>query len=255
MFSGLLQLNYMLFQEINAPAGSHPWLDALMIFCANFLIFFFPLLLFMVWGRPLNRRKRALFSGEAELLQERRALVLWVALACLLAFGLNLLIEQFVFEPRPFISHKVHLLVSHATDASFPSDHAAWSFAVVGMLVLLLLPPLIAVWRKRAEGIDTRSAEAVAEKEFKRAPTLRGPLSIPDALRALRVPFLLMLAALVVACSIGLARIYVGVHYPGDILGGAIDGLIAACIVTALRRWLRQPTNAVIRFAQTLRLA
>ena len=153
MFSGLLQLNYMLFQEINAPAGSHPWFDALMIFCANSLIFFFPLLLIMVWGRPLKWRKRALLSGEAELLQERRALVLWVALACLLAFGLNLLIEQFVFEPRPFISHRVHLLVNHPADASFPSDHAAWSFAVVGMLLLLLLPPFIAAWRKRAGGI------------------------------------------------------------------------------------------------------
>jgi undecaprenyl-diphosphatase len=241
VFSGLLQLNYALFQEINAPAGSHPWFDALMIFCANSLIFFFPLLLLMVWGRPVNWRKRAIFPGDAELLQERRALVLWVALACLLAFGLNLLIEQFVFEPRPFISHKVHLLVSRAADASFPSDHAAWSFAVVGMLLLILLPPFITAWRKRAD------KSALAAKEFKRAP--QAPL------RALRVPFLLTLAALVVACSIGLARIYVGVHYPGDILGGAIDGLVAACIVTALRRWLRQPTNAVIRFAQTLRLA
>lgn len=172
-----------------------------------------------------------MLPGEAELLQKRRALVLWVALACLLAYGLNLLIEQFVFEPRPFISHKVHLLVSHAADGSFPSDHTAWSFAVVGMFVLVLLPPFIVAWRKRAEGWRTSGFASIL------------------------VPSLLMLVALVVACSIGLARIYVGVHYPGDILGGAIDGLLAACIVTALRRWLRQPTNAVIRFAQTLRLA
>ena len=231
MFSGVLQLNYMLFQEINAPAGAHPFFDAVMIFCANSLIFFFPLLLIVVWGVPLKWRKRALLPGEAELLQERRALVLWVALACLLAYGLNLLIEQFVFEPRPFIGHKVHLLVSHAADGSFPSDHAAWSFAVVGMLVLVLLPPFVVAWRKRAEGWRTSGFASIF------------------------VPFLLMIVALVVACSIGLARIYVGVHYPGDILGGAIDGLLAACIVTALRRWLRQPTNAVIRFAQTLRLA
>ena len=231
MFSGLLQVNYMLFQEINAPAGSHPFLDAVMIFCANSLIFFFPFLLIMVWGRPLRWRKRALLPGEGELLQERRALVLWVALACVLAYGLNLLIEQFVFEPRPFIGHKVHLLVSHVADASFPSDHAAWSFAVVGMLVLVLLPPFVAAWRKRTEGWRTSGFASIL------------------------VPFLLMLMALVVACSIGLARIYVGVHYPVDILGGAIDGLIAAGIVSALHRVLRQPTNAVIRFAQTLRLA
>ena len=231
MFSGLLQVNYMLFQEINAPAGTHPFFDAVMIFCANSLIFFFPLLLVMVWGRPLNWRKRTLLPIEAKLLQERRALVLWVALACLLAYGLNLLIEQLVSEPRPFISHKVHLLVSHAADASFPSDHAAWSFAVVGMLVLMLLPPFVASWSKRAEGWRTSGFVSIL------------------------VPSLLTLVALVIACGIGLARIYVGVHYPGDILGGAIDGLIAAGIVTALRRWLRQPTNAVIRFAQALHLA
>lgn len=107
MFSPLLQLNYALFQAINAPAGSHPLLDALMVFCANSLIFFWPLLLLMVWGIPLAWRKRLLTPGEAEVIQERRALVLWVALACLFAYGLNLVIEQFVFEPRPFVGHKI----------------------------------------------------------------------------------------------------------------------------------------------------
>src|SRR5205085_5188898 len=139
----------------------HPFFDAVMIFCANSLIFFFPLLLIMVWGIPLKWRKRALLPGEAELLQERRALVLWVALACLLAYGLNLLIEQFVVEPRPFVSHKVDLLVSHAADGSFPSDHAAWSFAVVGMLVLVLVPPLISAWRQRPSRRQTSVFPAI----------------------------------------------------------------------------------------------
>jgi len=71
----------------------------------------------------------------------------------------------------------------------------------------------------------------------------------------LRVPGLLLLASLAIACTIGVARIYVGVHYPGDILGGALDGLIAAFVVTFVRWWLRQPTNAVLRFAQVLHLA
>ena len=58
-----------------------------------------------------------------------------------------------------------------------------------------------------------------------------------------------------IACSIGFARVFVGIHYPGDILGGAIDGLLAAGIVTALSRWLRQITNVVLGFAHTLHLA
>lgn len=229
--SGLLQFNYLLFQDINAYAGKYAWLDALMIFAANLLIFSFPLLLIILWGLPFNWRKRALRPGEAGVIQERRAVVLWVAIACLLAYGLNLAIEQFIFEPRPFVNHKVHLLIPHAADASFPSDHTAWAFAVLGMLLFALLPPFAAAWSKRVEGWRTSGFASIV------------------------VPFLLMIAALVIACSIGFARIFVGVHYPGDILGGAIDGLLAASIVTWLRRWLSRPTNTVLRFAQTLRVA
>ena len=234
MFSAVLQANYMLFREINAPAGSHPLFDALMIFCANSLIFVWPLLLLLVWGMPLNWRKRALRPGEDKLLEERRAVVLWVAFACLLAYGINLLIEQFVFEPRPFITHAVHLLITHPADASFPSDHSAWSFAVFGMLLFALITPIFAVLRMRSMG---------------------GRQSAYTSYTSLVVPGLLLIVAFVIACTIGVARIYVGIHYPGDILGGAIDGLIAALIITLMRRWLSQPTYAVLRFAHRLRLA
>lgn len=229
--STLLQLNYVLFQAINSHAGEYPWFDALMIFCANTLIYCYPLLLLLVWGIPLGWRRRPLQPHEAEIVQERRAATLWVGIACLLAFGFNLTIEQFVFEPRPFVSHKVHLLVRHAADASFPSDHTAWSFAVVGMLLLALLPAFTAIGQKTTTGW----------RRFGFAP--------------LYVPFLLLVMALVIACSIGLARIFVGLHYPGDILGGAVDGLLASCVVTVLRRWLHRPTNMVLRFVQTLHLA
>jgi undecaprenyl-diphosphatase len=224
--SALQQLNYMLFQEMNAPAGRHPLLDALMIFCANLLVFCWPLLLLMVWGIPLRWRRRGVQPGETEMLAERRSVVLWVVIACLFAYTLNLLLEQFVFEPRPFVSHKVHLLIAHAADASFPSDHTAWSFAVVGMLLFGFLPLLFAVRQKPKQGgLDTR------------------------------LTLLLLVVALVIACCIGIARVYVGVHYPGDVLGGAIDGLLAASVVNVVRQWLRRPTYAVLRFAHTLRLA
>jgi undecaprenyl-diphosphatase len=90
--SSLAQFNYLLFQDINAHAGEFHWLDALMIFCANALIFFWPIFLLFVWGTPLNWRRRALQPAEAEMVEERRAVVLWVAIACLLAYGINNLI-------------------------------------------------------------------------------------------------------------------------------------------------------------------
>lgn len=227
----LQQFNYMLFQEVNALAGHVSLLDALMIFSANWLIFFYLLLLLLAWGRPLNWRKRLVGVDETQSIYTIRSTILWTALACALAYVLNLTIEQFVFEPRPFISHRVHLLVTHAADASFPSDHSAWAFAVVGMFLFAFLPALMAARKKRSS----------------RKPDV----GLAEPYRLLWV----FLWALVLACCIGFARVYVGIHYPGDILGGAIDGLVAATLVTLLRRWLDRPTRAVLRFAQKMRLA
>ena len=227
----LMQFNYMLFQDINAYAGQFSWFDAFMAFCANSLIFFWPILLLMVWGIPLNWRRRTLQPGEIEILHERRAVVLWTAIACLVAYAVNLLIEQFVFEPRPFMSHKVHLLIAHAADSSFPSDHTAWSFAVVGMLAFSFLPIFISARRKRDD----------KEQWFDAAVR--------------RKLFIFIIAAVVIGCIIAFARVFVGVHYPGDVLGGALDGLVAAYLVTVLRRWLSRPTNAVLQFAHTIRIA
>ena len=227
----LLQFNYALFQTINSHAGVHPWLDSLMVFCANYLIFCFPLILLFMWGRPVKWRARTPSTGELEILRERRAAVLWIAFACLLAYLLNLTIEQFIFEPRPFISHHVNQLITHPADGSFPSDHTAWSLAVTGMFLFLLWP----VWQ--------------------RARRLRKQTGDATQLRALLYPGLITLLALAMGCLIGFARVFAGVHYPGDILGGALNGLIAAIIIALLSFALKRPTDAVIRFASTLRLA
>lgn len=229
--SFLLQWNYLFFQKINSPAGSHPLFDAVMIFCANSLIFCWPLLLLLMWGIPLSWRRRALRPGEAEVIERRRSVVLWVAFACLLAYAFNLLIEQFIFEPRPFVTHTVHQLIAHPADSAFPSDHSAWSFAVFGMLLFAFISAVAAVMHGR----------------------LAGPPRPTYSLLA--VPALLLILAFVIACTIGVARIYVGLHYPGDILGGALDGLLAALLITLLSRWLHQITQAVLRFAYRVRLA
>jgi undecaprenyl-diphosphatase len=121
----LMQWNDALFQARNSHAGAYPWLDALMVWCANALIFCFLLVMLLMWGRPLNWRKQQLSAREQEILRERRAAVLWVAIACLAADAFNMVVEHLMFEPRPFISQHVHLLISHVADDSFPSDHTA----------------------------------------------------------------------------------------------------------------------------------
>ncbi len=229
--STLLQLNYAVFQEINAPAGNNPLFDIIMAFCANWLIFFFAVILIMLWGIPVRMRKQPIRPGEAEALQERRAVVIWAGIACLIAYALNLLIEQFLFEPRPFVTHRVHLLITHATDSSFPSDHTAWAFAVVGVFLFELLPACFRIWHNYpSENNQSRSTILVW-------------------------PCILTVVAVVMAFSIGLSRIFVGVHYPGDIIGGIIDGLLAAAIAILLYHLLRKPTSSVLNLAYSLRLA
>ena len=90
---------------------------------------------------------QALFLGMLVLVcafarHERWLGVRRAAVAAGLSAGLGLLIGKLITElyvrPRPFVAHPgaVHLFASHATDASFPSDHATASVAI-GVAVLL----------------------------------------------------------------------------------------------------------------------
>jgi undecaprenyl-diphosphatase len=226
----ILQENYRVFLDINHYAGHWPWLDVLMIFCANILIFFWPVLLLLLWGLPRPWRTHPLGPEEAGIIQECRSTALWAPVACILAFAFNLIIENFIFEPRPFISHTVHLLVTHTADDSFPSDHVAVSFAIIGTLFFAIPWLLMRVTKKRT-GLQILSDSLV------------------------RRPLILMGIALLMGCCIGFARVYVGVHYPGDIIGGAISGCCAAAVITLLRRLLARPTEMILRFAERLWLA
>ena len=229
--SWLLQENYRFFVDLNHYAGRVPILDGIMIFGANDLIFLWPLLLLLLWGRPSWLRKRPLRPGEAEIIHACRTTFVWSIAACMLAVAFNLGLEHLVFEPRPFVTHAVHLLIAHPADDSFPSDHAAVSFAISAML-LFTLPALLAhAWKQRVV------------------------LGGVQGWRSFLLPLVLMGLALLVACSIGIARVFVGVHYPGDILGGALSGIVAAGLVTALRRPLRVPTDALLHLAERTHLA
>ena len=105
----------------------------------------------------------------------------WVA--DLLAFG----IKAAVSRPRPFQAiPSVVPLVEHTAGSSFPSGHAATSFA--GAIALAWLLPRL------------RSA-------------------------------LIVLAALV-----AFSRVYVGVHYPSDVLAGAVIGATIGLLAVALVR-------------------
>lgn len=247
--SGVISLiqqdNWHLFLEINGMAGRHALLDTLMVMSASDLIFLMPLLLLAFWF-AVARFSPVLsvlgLAGPTRLgarrLAQEMALIGCAAVAFALAF--NLALAHLVYEPRPFISHPQadHLLMSYSADASFPSDHTAVAFAVATTLCLYL-ELAVASW-----------VRSVAQSRL-------GELG--DVVMGSRVPLgapaLLAGVALLAAVTIGFARVYVGVHYPGDIAGGAACGFVAASLLVILRPRLEPVLDGIIGLAERLRLA
>ncbi len=110
------------------------------------------------------------------------------AISGALALALNLALGSLWYHDRPFVDHPhaALLLVRHAADNSFPSDHASVAFGVAfGVLA------------------------------FHR-----------------RLGALLLLAA----AAIALDRVFVGVHYPLDVLVSLGVGFVAAALVVTAGR-------------------
>ena len=109
---------------------------------------------------------------------------LFAVLIGVIALGMNVLIAQIYFEPRPFTVLEANLLYPHDADASFPSDHTTGAFALAwGIFLQRKHFPRISFW-------------------------------------------MLLLAA-----ATGFSRIYVGHHYPGDVLGSILVSLLIALLV------------------------
>jgi len=114
--------------------------------------------------------------------------VIAVALADWSSMGLKALVDR----PRPPLRYsEPKTLVALPHDASFPSGHAATSFAAATMLAFAF--PRLA-------------------------------------------PFLYVLAA-----AVGFSRVYVGVHYPLDVIGGALLGVLVAVVLRLLVSRRAQP--------------
>jgi membrane-associated phospholipid phosphatase len=182
----------VLFRSINAFAGHHPWLDGAMVACAKYAPVLYAALLLGCWAtwRPRLQRTAALAGAAA-----------------LLALGVGQIVGRLFPRLRPYEVMTTTVLVPHAPDTSFPSDHAILAFAVT--VVLAAASRRLGGW--------------------------------------------LAAFSMVVLFS----RVYVGVHYPSDVLGGAALGSLVAWIVTRLARvptvagWI----DAAFALLRRLRLA
>lgn len=237
----ILRDNWQLFEDVNGMAGHNSSLDSLMKVSASDLIFLLPLLLVGFWFlfarySPLLRAMRLGRPGDIAHRRLAQQMALLGCGAVVLALAFNVILGHLLYEPRPFVSHPQadHLLVGHAADASFPSDHTAIAFAIAMTLVLYVFL-VVAAWMPG-----------------------KGKVTLADRVRGLgplTIPAIIAGVALLAAIVIGFARVYVGVHYPGDIAGGAGCGFLAASILATLRPRLAAILNRVIELAERLRLA
>jgi undecaprenyl-diphosphatase len=113
--------------------------------------------------------------------------LLLTVVAIVVADVLAMAIKPLVERPRPFVRYpEPATLVRHPLDYSFPSGHAATSFAAATMLTFAF-------------------------------PSLG--------------PFFFLLAA-----AVAYSRVYVGVHYPLDVIAGAALGVLVAIALRLLVR-------------------
>lgn len=116
-----------LFQRINGLAGHHRYVDGMLSALARFGPFVLVGLFVALWFEPAPR--------ETRTLRQKAAIV--AAAASLLALGINQIIIHLWQRPRPYVGHTTTLLLHTTNDPSFPSDHAAFCFAIATVLVFL----------------------------------------------------------------------------------------------------------------------
>lgn len=154
-------MDLYLFNFINGFAGKWPWVDNLAVFCANYLEYF--LFLILIALLVINFKKHWKMA------------VVSLASAAVSRFVLANIIRMVWFRSRPFIYHKVNLLFSHSNEASFPSGHASFYFAL-SMVVYLYSKKLGILF-------------------------------------------------FIISFLIAFARVFCGVHWPSDVLFGALLGI------------------------------
>lgn len=239
MIQNILSGNWGLFVRINSAAGQNHVLDKFMIFCAQDLLFLLPIILLVSWC-ALARWSPLLISLSRRNLRpfdrvDRRVGQQFLILACLavlIAVGINILVGSYLYEPRPFVSHPdvVHQLIPHPADASFPSDHEAVAGSIAAVMFFY------------------------AAFLLRRIPIGKGNIVLSQRIRTL-LAIVPTAIALCIIALIGISRVYVGVHYPLDILGGIICGVVGGLIVLILRILITPALDAIICFAETIHLA
>ena len=164
-------MNERLFLIINQLSHHSAFLDALMVFCAQYIPFILIAFLVYLWifGKTIGRRAafRAALSGGGALVLAR-------------------IVGVFHYQALPSVLGIGRPLILHVANNSFPSDHVSFSFAIA---MSLLFSGTAIFWPQ----------------------------------------------AVLLAVLVAFARVFVGVHFPLDVLAGALVGTLASFIIHLLR--------------------
>ena len=180
-----------LFLKINRRVGERPWLDSIMVFFADDLVYFL-VFLSVLWATTgLEALDPSLLTLYLKLMMT----------AFVFGIGLSWFIGWVIPCPRPIRTLPwVHQLIKpFGTWKSFPSDHTIGAFTVATVSVVVGAPLLVGV----------------------------------------------LLYCMATCIAIG--RVYVGVHYPRDILGGLVIALIFSCMSPDLLAVVTEPVYDVVK--------
>lgn len=141
----------------------------------------------------------------------------WVGLTGLLAIIIgaivtNLCLKNWVGRIRPYeVVEGLQRLIERQKDTSFPSGHSCVSFASA-MAIYLSLPQALSA---KLQGKSAGNADVTGTQS-------------PDCGNvSARWGRCIGIAALVLATLIAVSRLYVGVHYPSDVIVGSLVGCLA----------------------------
>ncbi len=137
--------------------------------------------------------------GLAVMVLVKRRDVAALILLSLISIGLGNLLKQLVDRPRPdYLVSEYLLLNGPATSLSFPSGHALFVATFGGILFWFVSSFIVTRW-------------------------------IRMGLQASLVLLILV---------VGWSRVYLGLHWPSDVLGGYVYGFVTVWMLTDLRRVL-----------------
>ena len=132
----------------------------------------------------------------------------------------NLIIKPAVDRVRPWIVFKaVNAMLPPPGDASFPSGHSANAMAPAWAMFISTMPV-----RRKVTGDD---GKVQLLRSYSEVPCLgwKGTGADPKRMHTFGA------IGVVLALLIGLSRLYLGMHYPSDVICGLLLGMICATIV------------------------